>query len=133
MADSSIDNWGKYIPIGNSVEKLQKWKGQGAEILYLTSRIKPTVVEDIKSVLKKHGFPEGQLLFRQKGEEYKDIAEKAMPNVLIEDDCESIGGMKEMTITNIKPDLKKKIKSVVVKEFEGIDHLPDDLKNLRLL
>jgi len=52
---------------------------------------------------------------------------------LIEDDCESIGGMEEMTIINIKPDLKKKIKSVVVKEFEGIDHLPDDLKNLRLL
>ena len=131
--DSSIYNWRTYIPIGNSVEKLQKWKSQGAKILYLTSRIKPREVEDIKSVLKKHGFPEGQLLFRQKGEEYKDVAEKAMPNVLIEDDCESIGGMEEMTITNIKPDLKKKIKSVVVKEFEGIDHLPDDLKNLKLL
>jgi len=131
--DSSIYNWRTYIPIGNSVEKLQKWKSQGAKILYLTSRIKPREVEDVKSVLKKHGFPEGQLLFRQKGEEYKDVAEKAMPNVLIEDDCESIGGMEEMTITNIKPDLKKKIKSVVVKEFEGIDHLPDDLKNLRLL
>jgi len=131
--DSSIYNWRTYIPIGNSVEKLQKWKSQGAKILYLTSRIKPGEVEDIKSVLKKHGFPEGQLLFRQKGEEYKDVAEKAMPNVLIEDDCESIGGMEEMTIINIKPDLKKKIKSVVVKEFEGIDHLPDDLKNLRLL
>jgi len=131
--DSSIYNWRTYIPIGNSVEKLQKWKSQGAKILYLTSRIKPREVEDIKSVLKKHGFPEGHLLFRQKGEEYKDVAEKAVPNVLIEDDCESIGGMEEMTITNIKPDLKKKIKSVVVKEFEGIDHLPDDLKNLRLL
>jgi hypothetical protein len=129
--DSSIHNWLTYIPIGNSVEKLQKWKSQGAKILYLTSRIKPREVEDIKSVLKKHGFPEGQLLFRQKGEEYKDVAEKAMPNVLIEDDCESIGGMKEMIITNIKPDLKKKIQSVVVKEFEGIDHLPDELENLR--
>ena len=131
--DSSIYNWRTYIPIGNSVEKLQKWKSQGAKILYLTSRIKPREVEDIKSVLKKHGFPEGQLLFRQEGEEYKDVAEKAMPNVLIEDDCESIGGMEEMTITDIKPDLKKKIKSVVVREFEGLDHLPDDLKNLRSL
>lgn len=130
--DSSIYNWRTYIPIGNSVEKLQKWKSQGAKILYLTSRIKPREVEDIKSVMKKHGFPEGQLLFRQKGEEYKDVAERVMPNVLIEDDCESIGGREEITITNIKPDLKK-IKSVVVKEFEGIDHLPDDLKNLRLL
>ena len=115
------------------LRKCRSGKVRGAKILYLTSRIKPREVEDIKSVLKKHGFPEGQLLFRQKGEEYKDVAEKAMPNVLIEDDCESIGGMEEMTITNIKPDLKKKIKSVVVKEFEGIDHLPDDLKDLRLL
>jgi len=131
--DSSIHNWRTYIPIGSSVEKLRKWKSQCAKILYLTSRIKPREVKDIKSVLKKHGFPEGELLFRQKGEEYKDVTEKAMPSVLIEDDCESIGGMGEMTITNIRPDLKKKIKSVVVKEFEGIDHLPDDLKNLRLL
>jgi len=64
--DSSIYNWSTYIPIGTSVDKLQKWKSQGAEILYLTSRIKPTEIKDIKSVLKKHGFPEGQLLFRQK-------------------------------------------------------------------
>ena len=131
--DSSIYNWRAYIPIGNSVQKLQKWRSQGAKILYLTSRINPTEVKDIKNVLRKFGFPEGELLFRQKGEGYKDVAEKAMPSVLIEDNCESIGGLEEMIITNIKPDLKKKIRSVVVKEFEGIDHLPDDLKNLRLL
>ena len=131
--DSSIYNWSTYIPIGHSVEKLQKWKTRGAKILYLTSRIKPWEVEEIKSVLKNHGFPDGKLLFRQKGEEYKDVAEKAMPDVLIEDDCESIGGREEMTITHIKPDLKKKIKSVVVKEFEGVNHLPDDLEKLRLM
>jgi len=100
--DSSIYNWRTYVPIGNSVEKLQKWKSQGAKILYLTSRVKAKEVEDINSVLKTHGFPEGQLLFRQKGEEYKDVAEKAMPNVLIEDDCESIGGIEKMTYTHIK-------------------------------
>jgi len=131
--DSSIYNWRTYVPIGNSVEKLRKWKRQGAKILYLTSRIKPREVEDIRSVLKKHGFPEGQLLFRQKGEEYEDVAEKAMPDVLIEDDCESIGGMEKMSHTHIQPDLKKNIKSVVVKEFDGLNHLPDDIENLKLL
>lgn len=130
--DSSIYNWRTYIPIGDSVEKLRKWQSQGAEMLYLTSRIKPREVEDIKNVLKKHGFPEGQLLFRQKCEEYKDVAERTIPDVLIEDDCESIGGLEEMTITNIKPDLERKIHSIVVKEFEGIDHLPDDLQTLKL-
>jgi len=131
--DSSIYNWRTYVPIGNSVEKLQKWKSQDAKIQYLTSRTKPSEVEDIRSVLKKYGFPEGRLLFRQKSEEYENIAEKAMPDVLIEDDCESIGGIEKMTYTHIKPDLKKKIKSVIVKEFEGIDHLPDDLEDLTLL
>jgi len=34
----SLRDWKTYIPIGNSLNKLQTWKEQGAEILYLTSR-----------------------------------------------------------------------------------------------
>ncbi len=130
--DPSIHNWSTYIPIGAAVEKLQKWKSQGARILYLTSRVRPLEVKDIKGALKNHGFPNGWVLFRQQGEEYKDVVEKALPDVLVEDDCESIGGREKLTIANIDPALKTKIKSVIVKEFEGIDHLPDDISNLRL-
>lgn len=118
------------IPNGNAVKKLQAWKNQGAEIFYLTSRTTPKQVADIKEVLKRYNFPDNQnLLFRKKGEEYKDVAEKLMPDILVEDDCESIGGEKEMTYPHIKPELKKKIKPIVVKEFGGIDHLPDKLEN----
>lgn len=124
--DSSLHDWKSYIPIGNAVEKLQKWKDQGLEILYLTSRTKPEEVEDIRSVLKKYDFPEGELLFRRMGEEYKDVAERVEPDVIIEDDCESIGGTEEMTYTHINPELKQKIKLIAVKEFGGIDHIPDD-------
>ncbi len=53
-----------------------------------------------------------------------------MPDVLIEDDCESIGGAGEMVITHVKPEIKTKIKSFAVKEFEGIDHLPDKVFEL---
>ena len=53
-----------------------------------------------------------------------------MPDILIEDDCESIGGKVEMTYTHIKPEVKRSIKSIPVKEFGGIDHLSDDLKQL---
>ena len=53
-----------------------------------------------------------------------------MPNILIEDDCESIGGDKEMTITHIKLGIKQRIKSVVIKEFGGIDNLPDNINEL---
>lgn len=126
----SVHDYLSYIPVGNSVKKLEKWKDQSVTILYLTSRRELNEVRDIKKVLREYGFPEGQLLFRQKNEEYKDIAEKITPDILIEDDCESIGGIKEMTITHIKPDIKEKIKSISIKEFGGIDHLPDKISFL---
>ena len=53
-----------------------------------------------------------------------------MPDVLIEDDCESIGGTKEMTITHVNPKLKARITSIPVQEFGGIDHLPNDVSEL---
>ena len=56
-----------------------------------------------------------------KGEQYSEIVEQLKPDILIEDDCKSIGGQKEWCITNVKDELKVKIKSVIVPEFEGID------------
>lgn len=119
------------VPAGNAVEKLQTWRRQGAEILYLTSRICSDEIEDIRSVLRKFGFPEGELLFRQEGEAYKDVAERVLPDVIVEDDCESIGGEVEMTYPHIRPDIKARIKSIVVPEAGGIDHLPDEIDILR--
>lgn len=137
----SIRDFGSYIPIGNAVEKLNNWAKQGAKILYLTS-----LTEDKKArgdeivgkeglkfdqqILDKYNFPKGEIYHREKGENYAQIAERIMPDILIEDDCESIGGEKEMTITFIKPEIKEKIKSVVIKEFGGIDYLPDNLDEL---
>ena len=123
----SVRDYKSYVPIGNAVNKLQNWKNDGAEILYLTSRRKPDEIQQIQSVLKKFLFPSGQLLFRHKDEEYKDVAERIIPDVLIEDNCESIGGKVEMTITYVKPEVKKNIKSIPIKEFGGIDHLPDKI------
>ena len=128
--DSSIRDYASYIPVGNSVEKLKSWQKQGAEILYLSSHETAEDVEKDRLVLEKYDFPKGQIFFRQSGESYKGIAEKIIPDVLIEDDCESIGGEKEMTITFVKPEIRQKIKSVVIKEFGGVDHLPDDLNDI---
>jgi len=119
-----------FIPIGGAVKKLTKWKNQGAEILYLTSRKKPDEVEDVKKGLQRDDFPDGQLLFRQEEEEYKDVAERVIPDVLIEDDYESHGGIEFATITHVKPEIKTKIKSIMIKEFTGIDHLPDEISAL---
>lgn len=35
-----------------------------------------------------------------------------------------------MVITFVKPEIKRKIKSIIVKEFGGIDHLSDKLNDL---
>ena len=127
--DHSVKDYSSYIPIGNSPKKITKWKQQGAKIFYLASRRKPEQIKDIKNVLKRYNFPDGELLFRKEGEEYKDVAETMIPDVFIEDDCESIG-RDEITYPHIKPKIQDKIHPIIVKEFAGIDKLPNDMKEL---
>jgi hypothetical protein len=95
--------------VGNAVRKLQGWTQQGAEILYLNPHRKVEDVEKDKAVLQNNGFPDGQIFFRQDDEGYGEVAERLMPDILVEDDCESIGGESEMTYTHIKPELQAKI------------------------
>lgn len=128
--EKTIHDWASYVPIGGAVIKLAKWQKQGAEVLYLTSRVESNEVQIIESVLKKYRFP-GQLLSCKEGEQYKDVAERVIPDVFVEDDCESIGGTGEMTITHVAPEIRRKLKSIIVREFGGIDHLPDDIMALR--
>jgi len=129
--ETGIYEYQNYKPNGKAITKVNCWKQQGADIFYLSSRSNLREIKQIKSVLRKYHFSDWQnLLYRKKKQGYGEIVEKLIPNVLIEDDCESIGGKLEMTYPNIKPELKRKIKSVIVKEFEGIDHLPDNIDQL---
>jgi hypothetical protein len=129
--DPSTHDFRSYVPIGRAAEKISSWQNQGCEIQYLTSRINPDEINDVKEVLKKYNFPEGALLFRVENEDYKDVVERNAPDILIEDDCESIGGAPEMTVTHVRPEIRSKIKSITVEEFGGIDHLPKDVSRLR--
>jgi hypothetical protein len=123
--DQSVDDFASYIPNGSAAEKLSAWREQGADIHYLTSRTKKDEIEAVRSVLARYNFPQvDQLHHRVGNQTYADVAEEVLPDILIEDDCESIGGITEMTYPHIKPALKTSIESIVVKEFEGIDHLP---------
>lgn len=128
--EASVLDFVSYIPIGNAVEKINIWEKQGSEIYYLSSHQNYQDVQKDKLVLNKFGFPDAIILWRQNGEQYKDLAEKIQPDVLIEDDCECIGGVEEMTITHVSPEIKERIKSITVKEFGGIDHLPDEVNSL---
>lgn len=71
----------------------------------------------------------GIIYHREPDDDYIDVVERILPlpDILIEDDCESIGGEKEMAYSSLKPELRTKIKSIPVKEFFGIDDLPDEL------
>ena len=130
--DESINDYASYIPVGNAAEKLHRWKGQGARICYLSSHKNAEDVEKDKFVLKKYTFPDGQIYYRRNIEEYKDVVERIrpLPDAIVEDDCESIGVKVEMVYPNLRQELKSKIKSIVVKEFGGIDYLPDQISEL---
>lgn len=126
----SVRDYAAYMPIGGAAAKLRRWQKQGAEIAYLSSHRTPEDVAKDAAVLRRYEFPEGEVCFRQPGEDYGAAAERAQPDVLIEDDCESIGGAVEMTYPHLRAELRERVTSIVVREFEGIDHLPDDIAAL---
>ena len=49
---SSVKNFAEYVPTGNAVEKIRKWKEQGGEIIYFSSRRTPEQLADVSSVLE---------------------------------------------------------------------------------
>lgn len=123
-------SFSSYIPIADCVCKIQSWQQQGAEIVYCTSRSSKRQVNQIASLLNKYHFAGTKLYYREPKQKYNEIVEIVMPNILIEDDCKSIGGQWQMCITYVEPRLKSKIKSIVVEEFGGIDHLPTSISDM---
>ena len=111
--DPSLHDYASYVPVGNAVKKIKAWQEQGAEICYLSSHTSIEAVNKDRLVLQTYGFPEGMVFSRAIGQSYQDIAETVLPDVLIEDDCESIGGEEEMTITHVRPEYKKRITSII--------------------
>jgi hypothetical protein len=129
--EPSVRQYAAYIPIGNAVAKVQTWASQGADIVYLSSHRRDEHVAQDRLVLVRYGFPPGDVVSRRASQTYADVAECVAPDVLVEDDCESIGGEAEMVYPRLRDELKARSTSIVVPEFGGIDHLPDDLTLLR--
>ena len=125
----ALHDYASYAPVDNAVAKLQRWQEQRAQIDYLSSHRNPDDLANDASVLQRYGFPPGRVLARHPGESYGEVAERAMPDVLIEDDCESIGA-DQITYSQIRPERGARIKSIIVPKFGGIDHLPDEVQAL---
>lgn len=118
-------DYGAYVPVGDAVTKLRRWQDAGAAVGYLSSHRNPDDVTLDVSVLRAYGFPDGRVLARHPGETYGDVAGREAPDVLIEDGCESIGA-DQVTYPQMPPAARGQIRSIIVPEFGGIDHLPDD-------
>ena len=120
----NVKEYSKYMPIGNAPgQGRRNGRTNGYEICYLTSRRKPEEIADIQGVLDRYNFPKAPLYYRQGEETYGDAAMRIMPDIIVDDTCESIGAH-EITWTQLPPNIQQKIKSVIVPEFGGIDHLP---------
>jgi len=102
--ENSVRDFNNYIPIGRAPLKISNWALSGAEVCYLSALTKDKKVrgdeivgeEGLKaddSILRRYSFPVGKIYHREAGETYKDIVERVRPDILIEDDCESIGGI----------------------------------------
>ncbi len=129
--EPGVADFSSYVPTEGAVAKLRYWSSQGARIVYMSSHRKASLVELDAAVLRKFGFPEGQIVHRGRLRSYAYIAGQVKPEVLIEDDCESIGGARNMIFPSLRPDLQARIKSIVVPEFGGLAHLPDDSSVLK--
>lgn len=77
---------------------VEAWQEQGASIIYCTSR-KKKQADDIAALIKRFGFSGVFLAVREQKEKYNEIVEALKPDILIEDDCKSIGGAWQMCIT----------------------------------
>jgi hypothetical protein len=123
-------DFANYVPIGNAAVKLRAWAAKGAEIVYLSSHRNSLDVVADRVVLSRWAFPSGDILWRAQNESYAEVVARAAPDVLVEDDCESIGGRGETASAHLSAEAARKVHRLVVNEFGGIDHLPDDPKRL---
>ena len=129
IVDDRYQN-GEWKMFGNAGRKLKTWEEHGATIVYLSSKRKEETLDKVRRALNEGGAPRGELFFRKENEHYGQTAERALPDIIVEDDCKSIGGTAQMTYPMLKSEIRPKVKHVVVPEFEGIDHLPDDPNKL---
>lgn len=111
-----------YKPIGNTVDIINSLHSKGHDI-FLCSYVRKNRYNFIKSVIDFYGIAYTEILCRDKGERYSDIVERVCPDVLIEDDCKSVGGEKNCCINGVREDMRANIKSIIVPEFSGIDNI----------
>ena len=115
-------NMNGYVPISNAIEVIKNWQEQGYEIIYLTSQTGRRAMK-MAQHLDELGFVGSMVGYRQKYQDYTTLIKEELPDILVEDDCKSVGGQTSMCSYNLPDNIKNKIKIIKVKEFGGIDNV----------
>ena len=110
----------KYVPISNAIDTIKKWQETGYEIIYITS-LKGRKAMKMAQHLDDIGFVGSMVAYRQKYQDYATLIKEELPDILIEDNCKSIGGESNMCYNQLSDEVKGRIKHIVVEEFLGID------------
>ena len=131
--DPSVLDYASYVPTEAAVAKVLAWQRHGAQICYLSSHRAAADVQLDSQVLATGGFPSGDVFFRGQDETYAGVTRRAGADVLVEDDCESIGGHRRTTASELARTTGHAVTCVILPEFGGLAHLPDDPKELASL
>jgi len=131
--DATVRDFTSYVPTPGAVAKLAAWQRHGASITYLSSHRGEDDLRADESVIRRHGFTAGPVHGRQQGESYGSLVERLSLDVLIEDDCESIGGAVQTCAAQLSPGSRASTRCILLPEFSGLAGLPDDPAELRNL
>ena len=126
LGEPSVADFGAYIATPHAAGKLAAWRERGAVIVYLSSHRRAADLSADEAVIRRAGFPDGPVHARRDGEDYGALAGRLELDVLVEDDCESIGGAGQTCAARLSPDARRRIRCVLVPEFAGLGDLPDD-------
>jgi hypothetical protein len=124
--DPSVRDFASYVPTPGTTEVLAAWERTGAKLVYLSSHRREDDVQTDESVIARHGFPAGPVHGRLAGEDYGSLVERLELDVLVEDDCESIGGAAQTCAAQLSPEAKRATRCIVLPEFTGLSGLPVD-------
>jgi hypothetical protein len=122
----SVGDFTCYLPTPGTAAKLAAWEQHGATIVYLSSHRRPSDIRADESVLRRNAFPAGPVHGRAEGENYGMLVERLGLDVLVEDDCESIGGAAQTCAAQLTHAGRQSTRCVVLPEFSGLASLPDN-------
>jgi hypothetical protein len=124
--DPSVPDYASYLPTPGTAGKLAAWQRQGAILVYLSSHRRPEDIRADESVICRRGLPAGPVYGRRQGEDYGPLVERLGLDVLVEDDCESIGGAAQTCASQLGPAGSRSVRCIVLPEFSGLTDLPDN-------